>query len=205
MNLQDLKSAVESHRGTFLCERINQPAQTKLVHFAHAIGQPEPHAVVPAVGRLRDFVDTFGSVVFYEDAVSGDAAVHLAAPADWPALDSDLRDWMEPLGEDERAEILPAWAEHCLVIGEEPRTGNYLLMPVEGDEAGAVYLFDHDGYEFTREANDVIDYVQRLLAPDDRRLTGMASHMRFVEGDPMVQWWIREMHDNRGHKASTRA
>lgn len=205
MNLQALKTAVESHAGTFLCERINRPAETKVVHFAHAVGQPDRGASVPAVGRLPDFLDTFGSIVFYEDAVSGDAAVHLAPPSAWAALDDDFRDWVEPLGEDEKAEILPAWAERCLVIGEEPRTGNYLLMPLEGEEAGAVYLFDHDGYEFTREAADVIEYVEKMLAPDDGRLTGMASHMRFIDGDPRVQWWIRELRDNRGHTASTRA
>lgn len=205
MNLTDLKSAVAAHRGTFRCERINAPSQTKVVHFAHRIGQPDPGADVPAVGRLHDFVATFGSVVFYEDPVSGEAAVHLAGPEAWAELDGDFRDWIEPLGEDEKAEILPPWAERCLVIGTEPGTGNYLLMPLEGDEAGAVYLFDHDGYEFTREADDVIDYVQRTLAPDDRRLTGFATHMRFIEGDPMAQWWIVELHDNRGHSATTRA
>lgn len=205
MTLATLRAAVESHTGTFLCERINHPGQTKVAHFRHVVGQPEAGADVPAVGCLREFVETFGSVVFFQHDATGEAAKHLAPPSQWTELHSDFSDWIDQLDEDERAEILPDWIDHCLVIGEEPRTGNYLLMPVDGPDAGAVYLFDHDGFEFTREAADVAAFIERMLAPDDMTLTGIASHMRFIEGDPMVQWWILDLTDNRGNTATTRA
>lgn len=176
-----------------------------MVRFAHVVGLAEPNAQLPNVGRLPDFLRTFGSLIFYQDHVSGESAVHLAPASQWPDLDSDFRDWIDHLSEDERQEFLPEWVDKCLVIGEEPATGNYLLMAVDGSEPGAVYLFDHDGFEFTREAGDVIEYVERMLTPDNRALTGFASHMRFRDGDPRVQWWILDLNDNRGHTATTRA
>lgn len=205
MNLENLRSEVQTHTGTFLCERIHMREQTKIVHFTHVVGEPAQGFEVPSIGQLRDFLDIFGSVIFYRDRVTGEAAKHLAPPSQWAELDSDFRDWLEALDDEERAEILPEWADDCLVIGEEPGTGNYILMPVSGNEAGSVYLFDHDGFEFIREADDIIAYVQRMLSPDDLLLTSIASHMRFVEGDPMVQWWIRELEDNRGNSARTTA
>lgn len=203
MHLSSLRSSVQSHSGTLRCERIGAPQHTKLVSFAHRLGEPAPDVPVPGVGRLRDFLDTFGSIVFYADEVSGDAARYLAPPAQWPGLGEDFRDGVDGLDEEERAELLPPWVEGCLVIGEVPQSGNYLLMPLKGEETGAVYLFDHDGFEFTRQAGDLIEFVERMLAPDDALLTDIASHMRFIEADPMVQWWIRELQDNRGHTART--
>ncbi len=203
MFLEDLKSEVESHSGTFLCERMSRREQTKVVTFSHVIGEPASSMEVPAMGRLQDFVDTFGSLLLYVDDQTGESAMHIASPSKWASLDSDFHDWIDQLNADERIEILPDWIDGCLVIGEEPKTGNYILMPIIGDEAGAVYFFDHDGFEFTRKANNVIHYVQRMLSPDDRLLRDMATHMRFVEDDPMIQWWIRELQDNRGNVAST--
>lgn len=75
-----------------------------------------------------------------------------------------------------------------------------ILVATEGDEAGHVFEFDHDGYEFTHQADDVVAYIGKLLNPDSVTLTEIASHMRFTEeGVDELQWWIREMKDNRGH------
>ncbi len=98
------------------------------------------------------------------------------------------------MDEDERLEILPDWIDTCLVIGETPHSGNYILVVTKGPAAGRVFEFDHDGYEFIDQA-DVIEYVEKLLKPDGIKLTDIASHMRFIEDDPMGQWWIRELRE----------
>jgi hypothetical protein len=205
MKLAALESAIAGHTGTFLCERINRRDETREVTFRHEITPPGPTPTLPDIGGLRDFYETFGSVTFYVDPVSGDAAKHIAPPDTWAELDDDLQDWFDGLGDDERDEILPEWFDDRLVIGEEPHTGNYLIMAgaSAGDEAGSVHLFDHDGYEFIRLAASLPEYAERLLDPDDAMLVDIATHMRFIDGDPMVQWWIREMRDNRGNVAST--
>ena len=176
---------------------------TKVVRFAHAITPPLESNDPPPIGRLQDFYDTFGSVVFYCDEKSGDAAKHIAPPSEWTELHECFSDWIDQLDDEERSEIVPAWVDTCLVIGETPRSGNYILMATEGSLAGYVFEFDHDGFEFTEEAKDLIEYVGMLLKPDSRKLTEIASHMRFVETDWSVQWWIRELRDHQGHVVTT--
>ena len=205
MRLASLESAVREHAGQFICERIHAPTETKIVDFRHVVVSPVPLEPLPDIGRLIDFYETFGSVVFYFDERSGDAAKHIASPTAWGELADDFGDWLISLEEQERAEILPDWIDACLVIGEEPHAGNYILMPTTGDSIGRVFAFDHDGFEFVDEAGDLVEYVERLLAPDDSLLSEIASHMRFIDGDPTIQWWIRELRDNRGNVARTTA
>jgi plasmid stabilization system protein ParE len=205
LKLDQLFDAVISHRGQFLCEEIHQEKNTKVVEFSHRVAPAVANVGVPNVGRLQDFYDTFSSIVFFVDERSGDAGKHIASPDQWAELDEEFRGWIDHFSEEEREEYLPEWVDTCLVIGEEPRTGNYLLMATSGEDEGKVILFDHDGYEFIEEAKDIIAYVEYMLAPDNQLLVGMASHMRFIEDDQPVQWWIRELRDNRGNEASTAA
>jgi methionine salvage enolase-phosphatase E1 len=120
-------------------------------------------------------------------------------------LNEAFSGWTDDLSEEERAEILPDWIERCLVIGETPHSGNYILMATDGDCAGQVFEFDHDGFEFTEKAGDLVDYVQGLLDPDSAALTEIASHMRFIGKHNGAQWWIVQMSDNRGNRVRTRA
>ena len=202
---KDLDMAVRQHTGEFLCEEINKERNTKVVRFAHVVAEPVGLDGVPDVGDLREFYSTFGSILFYNDPQSGDAGKHLAPVSAWSELHESFSGWLEGLEEDEREEILPDWIETALVVGETPHSGNYILVPTAGAEAGHVFEFDHDGFELTHEAGSLAEYVECLLKPDSSKLTELASHMRFVQGDAMVQWWIREARDNCGHVVQTDA
>ncbi len=203
VQLNELEQNLRQHAGEFLCERIHDKKSTKVVRFVHVLTSPDASMDLPKIGRLDEFYAHFGSILFYYDEKSGDAAKHIAPSSQWAELHSDFSDWIDALDEDERDEILPDWVESCLVIGKTPHSGNYILVATEGSGAGRIFEFDHDGFEFRDEADDVIDYVHKLLKPDGARLTGIASHMRFVEDDPMTQWWIREFKDNQGHIVRT--
>ena len=203
MRLAELELDVTSHSGEFVCERIHKPTEHKSVRFCHAITPPEGAHNLPDIGRLHDFFENFGSIVFYVDEKSGDAAKYIASPAEWAALDREFRRWIDSLDEAEPVEILPDWMEGCLVVGEEPGTGNYIPMSTSGKTAGRVVAFDHDGYEFSEQAVDLVEFVERMLSPDDSLLVEIATNMRFIEADPETQWWIRELRDSRGNFAST--
>jgi len=206
LKLRELDTTVRGHKGEFLCERIlDEKKKTKLVHFIHVVGHPDEQAGVPNVGRLRDFYETFGSILFYYDEKSQDAGKYIAHPSQWAGLHSAFSNWMEDLSEDERQDFVPGWIDTCLVIGETPHSGNYILVPTEGSEAGHVFEFDHDGFEFTEKARDVVEYLEKLLNPDSKTLDEIASHMCFIEDDPMVQWYIRELRDNGGRVVKTNA
>lgn len=205
MTLPDLHRAIAEHTGTFFCERINAPQETKTVKFEHLIQPPEPlDGPLPDVGQLPAFYATLGSVLLYHHADTGSAARYIAPPSEWADLQDYFEGWTEQLSDEEREEILPDWIDHCLVIGETPRSGNYILMATDGDCAGRVFEFDHDGYEFTERARNLVEYVQVLLRPDSVILTDIASHMRFIDEHSAAQWWILEMSDNRGHRVGTR-
>lgn len=201
--LESLRSAVQSHAGQFGCSEIHRHANTKTVQFRHAGSPPDPDADVPDVAGLRDFYGTFGDLTLYLEEKSGDAAFFIASPAQWPALEDEFRPWLEGIGEDEADEYLPAWINTCLVVGEVPHSGNYLLIPTTGPEAGKVYEFEHDGFEFIELGQSLPDFVARTLDLDTRRLTAMASHLRFINPDENRQWWIEELKDNRGNLVRT--
>ena len=205
MKLDDLLLQVSSHQGVFLCEGIRRPEQRKEVQFSHRTSTILSETTLPDIGRLRDFYATFGSITFFVDELSGDEGKHLASPENWAELDAEFRGWIDHFSEEEKEDYLPDWVDTCLVIGEEPRTGNYLLMPTEGESEGRVFVFDHDGYEFVDEAEDIIAYVEYMLKPDNALLVSLASHMRFIEEGSQHQWWILELRDNRGNFATTAA
>lgn len=205
MTPSELHRAVHEHRGTLLCSRIRDPSQTKTVEFRHETTLAGELGDIPDIGRLREFYAVFGSITFYLDDKSGDAARYIAPPSEWATLHDHFSGWLDELDDEEDDEYIPYWVKTCLVIGEEPRSGGYILMPTVGDEAGAVYHFEHDGFEFERQADDLLQYAASLLDLDDAGVAHIACHMRFIDGeDDGVQWWIEELRDNRGNVARTK-
>lgn len=203
--LETLRSAVESHAGTFLCSEIQNEANTKTVDFHHVSLPADFDSAVPDVVGLRDFYDTFAQLTLYVDETSGEAAFLIASPSQWTELDEDFRPWLDGIDEDEAADFLPDWIDSCLVIGEVPRSGNYLLVPTEGPEAGKVFGFDHDGLEFDELGATLPDFIAKTLDLDTHRLTAIASHIRFIAPSENRQWWINELKDNRGNVVRTEA
>ena len=139
---------------------------------------------------------------------------HAAIPPD-PRVDvpdvQGLRDFYDTFArltlsfEDEEEDYRPDWIKNCLVVGEIPRSGNYLLVPAAGPYTGRVFEFEHDGFEFVELGQSLPDFVKRNLDLDTSRLTAIASHMRFVTPDENRQWWINELKDNRGNAVRTEA
>lgn len=202
MTFSELKREILGHTGTFLCSGIRSESERKHVVFRHEVMEPVGAEGVPDVGDLRDFYAVFGGIVFYHDEKSGDAARYIAPVQVWPELHEGFSGWLDGLDESELEEYLPGWVETALVVGEEPNSGNYVLVPTAGEDAGSVYHFEHDGFEFNRHAGSLMDYALKLLDLDGQALAYIATHMRFVESDG-EQWWIEELRDSRGNIATT--
>jgi hypothetical protein len=204
--MQKLSAAIQAHAGEFHCQQIHKPESTKIVTFHH-LTERSSLAVdkLPDIGGLRAFYSVFDDVLFYFDEVSGASAKHIVSPACWDELKADFRDWFHTLTEEDREQLLPPWIDDCLIVGETPQSGNYVLMPTTGEESGQIFEFDHDGFEFIAAAKNLIEYVECLLRPDSRQLTEFAAHMRFIEPDSAAQWWLLEMRDNQGRVVKTSA
>lgn len=203
--LESLRAAVQSHAGEFFCSEIHHEENTKTVEFRHIGLPPDLSVEVPNVPGLRDFYDSFAELTLYVDEKSGDAAFFIGGPSHWSELDGDFRPWLDGIDEEEAADYLPDWIDTCLVVGEVPHSGNYLLIPTVGPEAGQVFEFDHDGFEFTEMGSSLPDFVARTLDLDAPRLTAIAAHARFIEPGESRQWWINELRDNRGNVVRTEA
>jgi hypothetical protein len=199
--LESLRTAVQAHLGLFTCSEINRKGSTKEVPFQHIGSAPDSSLLVPAIQGLQEFYATYEHLVMYVDEHSGDAAYLIASPSQWQELDSQFRPWLESMEEDD----LPAWISDCIVVGEIPRSGNYLLLPAVGPDAGKVFEFEHDGFEFLELGASLPAFVLHTLDLDSRRLTAIASHMRFIRPGEQRQWWITELKDNRGNVIRTEA
>ncbi|KGF71733.1 hypothetical protein DO97_15725 [Neosynechococcus sphagnicola sy1] len=197
--LESLHSAVQSHTGQFSCSEINREENTKVVHFRHVGLPPDAGLVIPKIQGLEEFYGTYSQLTLYFEEESGDAAYFIASPSQWEELNSDFRPWLDVIDEEEVDEFLPNWINDCIVIGEIPRSGNYLLVPTVGSDAGKVFEFEHDGFEFLELGLSLPDFVARTLDLDSGRLTAIASHIRFITPTENRQWWIEELRDNRGN------
>jgi len=208
MPLSAAACAVATHTGEFDCVAIRSENNQKVVEFRHETTPATggEGATLPDVGRLREVYETFGAVIFYFDPISGDSARRLAPPSEWRELAASFGRWVDDLSEAEWLEFLPAGASgEVLVIGETPHSGNYVLMPTAGELGGHVFEFDHDGFECIDVADDLEQYLERMLKPDAARLTDFASHMRFMMDDEPGghQWWIKQMRDTDGRVVQT--
>lgn len=201
----DLRQAVQAHRGHFICEAIGDATRQAEFAFQHAAAAPEP-VTVPDVPGLARFYSLFGQLHLYVEPGSEESAFHIAAPRDWPLLESRFFPWIEDaLDEEDAEDAFPDWIANRLVIGEIPASGNFLLIATAGPDAGKVVEFEHDGFEFIEHAPDLCAFVEQMLSPDAATLTNMASHLRFIQPASEVQWWIQQMRDNRGAVIHTEA
>jgi hypothetical protein len=197
MKLIKLEQTVSEHSGVFYCiGRGGDKTITKSVNFEHIFDPPVADPTVPDIGMLKEFYSTFGSLTLYHHKESGDAAYYVASPKEWESLFEYFSGWIDDLDEDEQDELLPVWIDDCVVIGEIPHSGNYLLVPTDGEMAGHVFEFEHDGFEFIDRGSNISDFVFNILKPNAIMLNNMVSHMTLAEGNEENQWWVEEMRDN---------
>lgn len=203
MELTELKQTVSEHFGVFHCVTRGGASDSKQANFKHSYDPPGSVTAVPDLGKLKEFYSTFGNLTLYHHKESGDAAFFLANPDQWETLQEHFLDWTENLDEEDQEELIPDWVSACVVVGEIPESGNYLLMSTSGDMKGHVFEFEHDGFEFRELGSNISEFVTNMLTPDSEALTNMASHMTFIEGNSIEQWWIEEMRDNKGNTIKT--
>jgi len=204
MRLVELEEAVSKHSGVFQCTgRGGDKSVSKTIKFEHNYESPASFSEVPDIGMLKEFYSTFRSLTLYHHKESEEAAFYIASPEEWGSLLEEFSGWIDDLDEDEEEELLPNWIDNFITIGEIPHSGNYLLVPIVGEVSGHIFEFEHDGFEFIDLATNINEFVKHCLNPDSRSLTRMASHLTFVEDDPMQQWWIEEMRDDHGNVVRT--
>lgn len=202
MTLHKLETLLARH-GHFHClpyfpSAADSKDTEKTVPFRHSV-TPPVNIDVPDIGRLREFYSAFGSIAFYHCG-DDDAARYLAAPHEWPAYRQEFDIWIADIDGDEWHDIAPAELLRetedgyvdlqALVIGETPHSGNYILMA----DNGAVYEFDHDGFDFFLIAPDIVAYAETLLEPDAAALRDYTTFLGLREAGDTCSWYVNAVH-----------
>ena len=145
------------------------------------------------VPELLEFYRHWGSVRLYCDTVfkppvGHASAFYIAPPEAWAELKDDFERWTDNLDDDERQDLLPAWIDSFVVVGEVPNSGNYFLVPLEGDDRGKVFEFEHDGFEFIERGSTFAGFVEQISTVNEALLAEILGHTRYADGQSSVQW-----------------
>ena len=199
--LQSLETLLARQNQRFVCVGTGWPDSgserftANIVHYAEPpLGNAQLEQLrrlFPDIPQLAEFYSHYGSVRLFVDPIGGDSAFFVASPDEWHGLKKYFESWTDFLdGEEE--ERLPDWLDDCLAIGEIPTSGNYYLMPTKGAHAGKVFLFDHDGFEFSEEGADLGAFIERISTVNDALVAEIPGHTRYSDGETDTQWLAKE-------------
>jgi SMI1-KNR4 cell-wall len=199
MNLDNLNDLIVRKNQRFKCkpaggatEHDTECFEALIVHeVLPSLGKAELDVLASRLGSQSDMIDLlshYGGIRLYCDSISGDSAYYISHPNEWEKLRGELFKWFEELDEDEANDMIPDWVEKAVVFGEVPSSGNYYLMPLEGVEAGKVYEFEHDGFEFIKLGETLQEFLDYLCTVTDNLIENIGSHTRYSDGKTDIQW-----------------
>ncbi len=198
MDLTKLKEFLARENQRFICHDTGWPEpgpDRYIAYIEHRSTPPVDDATLKLIqtqyqslDQLIEFYSEIGSLQLYCDTNSEDSAFYIAHPAEWDELAIMLNLWFESLSEEETMELIPDWVPDSVVFGEIPGSGNYLLMPSTGKEAGKVIEFEHDGFEFVEEAKDLSSFLENVISPTDSLIKRIRSHTRYSDTKSEIQW-----------------
>jgi len=195
MNLNAIRDFVTREHPRFLCEADG--GQTYVAQLEHRITAPtesDLDAIPAPQAQLKALYSQFGSLRLYCDTRSTSCAFYLAKPSEWSQLKQEFMGWIKMLGTDDRHQ-LPDWIESCITFGEIPETGNYLLLPTEGNDSGKVYLFEHDGFVFQEEARDLASFMDSVTTPNESLFEKIRANTCYSDGETATQWLVAGYED----------
>lgn len=196
MNLSALNDFLCQEKPRFLCTaepgEAGAESYTAIIeHRATGPGNEELPARAGALDQLMAFYSEFSSLRLYCDTRSSSSAFYLAKPSEWEQLKQELLSWIMMLGRTESRSI-PDWTNSAVVFGEIPETGNYLMIPSTGANAGKIFLFDHETCDFEEEAPDLATYLRIITTPNGELLKKIRANTRFSDGETATQWLAQE-------------
>lgn len=198
--LQSLDALLARKNQRFACVDTGWPQpgpQRFTAQIVHHTDPPLGKVQLDQLGRLfgdipqlTELYGRYGSVRLYVDTIGGDSAFYIATPDEWHGLRNHFQMWLDIVEDDD--DDLPAWLDDMIVIGEIPASGNYYMVPTRGKKTGEVYLFDHDGFSFTRMGADLSAFLEYVTTVDDELIEEILTHTRYSDGETDTQWLAQE-------------
>jgi len=204
MNFEKLDELLERRDQQFVWARMGSTGgaarETKGMAVQHEIAPPlssdDLEALESDYGHLKQLMALYrrtADMKLYRGPGINNFAFHIAHPARWSELKIEFEVRLAELRDDEKGAIVPAWiSQDFIVFGNIPASGNCFIMPVTGDEAGSVYEFEWDSYEFFKEAEQLNAFIDRICSMDQTLLCRVASHMRYIDENTGLQWYIEK-------------
>jgi hypothetical protein len=202
----ELEELLARKNQRFACKDLGWPEpgpERFVARISHEVAPPlsgeeldQLRRQIPSVPQLAELYSRHGSIRLYCDTIANpswgghSSAFYIAHPDQWEDLAADFGEWLVDLDEDERTELLPEWIDDCVVIGEVPNSGNYFLVPLAGSETGSVFEFEHDGFEFIRQADSIAGFIGKICTVTDALLREIAGHTRYCDGKSDIQWLV---------------
>jgi hypothetical protein len=202
-NFSALDALLKKKNQRFICKDLGWPEPSLERHVAkinHDVTSPlsaeeivNLNAQVPNIPQLVALYSKYGSIrlycdsVFYEPWGRHSSAFYIAHPDEWEELKDSFNDWIVDSDEDD---FLPSWLDNYIVIGEVPNSGNYFLTPTVGEEAGHVYEFEHDGFEFIKRSDDIEGFIAEISTVNEGLIQEISGHTRYFDGKTDMQWLV---------------
>lgn len=203
-NFAKLDELLSRKNQRFICKDLGWPEPGPERHIARIRHETTPPISkeeieelglqIPEVPQIVEFYKKYGSVrlycdtVLYEPLEGYSSAFYIAHPNEWGRLKEYFGDWLIGLSEEEEAELLPSWINEYIVIGEVPNSGNYFIVPLKGTDAGCVYEFEHDGFEFIKRGSSLNEFTACICTVTDELIKEIRGHTRYFDGKTDMQW-----------------
>ena len=200
--LQSLDALLARKNQRFVCTDTGWPEPGPERFTANSVHHTDPplgKAELERLGRLfgeipqlQEFYSRYGSVRLYADTIGFNSAFYIATPDEWHRLQGEFQSWLDICDDDE--EVMPDDLDDYIVIGDMPATGNSYLMPTSGPHTGKVFLFDHDGFEFSVQGQDLSAFLEHNTTVDEALLDDIGGHTRYSDGETETQWLPESYH-----------
>lgn len=196
--LEKLEVLLSTEQQFFICINANtrdfpetQKTEIPLLHETASGLTPEQlssylDANYPS--ELFDFYSQYGSVRLFCDEQQTASGIYIAHPEEWGELRTELDAWLNELSAQEKTELLPLWLDKALVFAEIPNSSNFFIYVTQGPEAGQIFEFFHDGYEFNPIAKSLEDFISQISDVSEIWINRISSHTRYMDTPSNTQW-----------------
>jgi hypothetical protein len=163
-----------------ICHTLRPPASSEqLEYIRKRLGEYATQVI--------DFYRENDGFVLYRDTLSDAAGFELLPIEQWYEATEDMKDSLSYI-----AEVPDNDPDHILTgvaIATVPHSGNYFVMPIEGNSAGSIFYANHDGWYESAFTESFEGLLTRLVEnPVNLLNKEFGCYTRYSDGKTEVQW-----------------
>jgi hypothetical protein len=200
MSLKSFESHLRDPAPGFRCYASGDRSENMnfVARVTNHIGRAASPRSVVALGKLCGtaspalirFVKDHDGVLLYKDDNSDAAGIALFKVQEWPSRTEEMRESMMAMSFEE--EDMPEWFHGGVVFGEIPHSSNYLVIQLNGSQAGRVVYCDHDDFKVEAFAASFDVLLSMIVDDPPGFLYKCGCFTRYSDGKTKIQWIPKE-------------